>query len=833
MKIFGIDTGCGTSFNDKLYYLVYGLMTRLGFICWGGQGGGGNPGASTTYTSNIPDYARPYVENMMGATQSQLFNTAVNPDTGATEMTGFKPYQPYSTDPNNYVAPFTPMQNQSFQGASNLVTPSQFGTATNMASLSGQGMLGTTGSALGYGSSGAGYGSQGSNLGVFGGAQYGSQGAGYGQQATQAGQNYQNLATSPAAMQAYMSPYMQNVVDYQKGQALRDYQIAAPMRQAAAVGQGAFGGNRLALQQSEAQRGLMSQLQGIEATGAQSAFQNAQAQQQFGANLGLQGLQTGIQGANTGLAGVNAQLAGTAQGMQGAQVGLQGVAGAQAGYQGAIGAANTLGGLGSAQNQATLANLQMQNQFGAQQQAPEQQKINQQIQDYATAQQYPMMQLGMMSNMLRGLPMQGVTTQSYQALPSNINQTIGTLGSLYGASKAFGAKDGGVVKGLAAGGAIKGYSVGGNIKAQLSTMNDAQLQQVLRTSSSDEVRQMAAQILAEHKMAEQVAGQDQGRGLAMASTGDTFDNMATGAGGGIVAFAGGEEVEDPYLKQARLTRQQAGVTGSPYEKYAAALETQGADIPRRKEELKGQLITDYFSNLGTQTGPLAYAALNAAKETTPKFRETTEKINKMGAEQSKAQAELVQADRLERLGLSKEAGDIREKALTRRKDIEVANIHKQGVLGAASRSTDADRRIETFRKAIIASLPESQRAAAEKDPLIAQKAQSQYFSEVGMTGAKLNVTAESKIGAEHKAIDEKYKTPLLMAETDADREAIEAKIQAEKNAVIKRYDTSAPTPTPAAAPAPATGLPLTTPGPGGQTLYLLPNGNYSAVKPKG
>ena len=48
-----------------------------------------------------------------------------------------------------------------------------------------------------------------------------------------------------------------------------------------------------------------------------------------------------------------------------------------------------------------------------------------------------MMQLGMMSNMLRGLPMQSTTTQSYQALPPVGQQAMGYgLGAL-GAYKAF------------------------------------------------------------------------------------------------------------------------------------------------------------------------------------------------------------------------------------------------------------------------------------------------------------------------------------------------------------------------------------------------------------
>jgi hypothetical protein len=255
-----------------------------------------------------------------------------------------------------------------------------------------------------------------------------------------------------------MSPYMQNVVDFQKQSALRDYQIAQPMRQAEAVSKGAFGGSRQAIVDAEAQRNLNTQLQGIQATGTQKAFEDAQRQQQFGAQLGLQGLQAGygglglgIQGAQTGLQGVGAQqaagqlgLAGTAQGIQGAGMGLQGIGQAlgagQYGLQGygmANQAAGTLGQLGTQQLAADTSIIGTQSQMGSQQQQLEQNKINQAIQDYATAQQYPMMQLGMLNAMLRGLPLQQGTTQMYQAQPGFAQQGLGLgLGAL-GAVKAF------------------------------------------------------------------------------------------------------------------------------------------------------------------------------------------------------------------------------------------------------------------------------------------------------------------------------------------------------------------------------------------------------------
>jgi hypothetical protein len=438
---------------------------------FGGSGGGGSgPTQSTTYSSNVPEYARPYVENMLQSAQSQIYND---------DMTSFRPYQAYSSDVNDYFAGFSPLQQSAQESAYYLQTPSQFGTASGLAGMAGMGGLGAQDQSGFLGSEALGYGQAGSMYGGLGASQamqaaqqaqqqaqmYGSQGAGYGGRGVQAaeqgfgaGEQFAQQATDPNAVQSYMSPYMQNVVDFQKQSALRDFQIAQPMRQAQAIAKGAFGGSRQAIVDAEAQRNLNTQLQGIQATGSQKAFEDAQRQQQFGAQLGLQGLQAGygglglgMQGAGVGLSGVGQQLGagqlglqGTSQGMQGAQTGLQGIGQAlgagQYGLQGlgmANQAAGTLGQLGTQQLAADTSIIGTQSQMGAQQQQLEQNKINQAIQDYATAQQYPMMQLAQLNAMLRGLPLQQATTQQYQAQPGIAQQGLGLgLGAL-GAVKAF------------------------------------------------------------------------------------------------------------------------------------------------------------------------------------------------------------------------------------------------------------------------------------------------------------------------------------------------------------------------------------------------------------
>jgi hypothetical protein len=109
---------------------IYGL---------GGGGGGPVQSTGTTYQTNIPEYAEPYVHTMLGATQKQLF------DMQGDEITGFKPYTPYSTSASDYVAPFSPMQQEAFRGAQNL-GPSPLGEIGGQ--MAGAATLGALGNLL-------------------------------------------------------------------------------------------------------------------------------------------------------------------------------------------------------------------------------------------------------------------------------------------------------------------------------------------------------------------------------------------------------------------------------------------------------------------------------------------------------------------------------------------------------------------------------------------------------------------------------------------------------------------------------------------------------------
>jgi len=449
-----------------------------------------------------------------------------------------------------------------------------------------------------YGAQGAGYGAQAAGFGQEAGMGFGGMGAGYGSQAAgMAGQGYgagaqfAQQATDPNAVAAYMNPYVAQSLAPQLQLLNQQFGIERAKQQGAAAQAGAFGGSREALQGSLInQNQALAQQQAI-AQGYNTAFNNAQQQQQFGANLGLQGMaagqsalgmgiqgaQAGLQGANTalqgyqqgmagaqaglqgvgaqtaasqmqqqgaaqalqgaqtglqgvgaqtaasqmgqqgvaqglqgigyGLQGVGAQTAasqmqqqGAAQGMQGAGYGLQGLNTAQQGYAGATQAAGQLGQLGTQQLAADTSVLGTQAQFGSQQQAQQQQAIDQAVLNYQNAQNYPYMQLGFMSNLLRGTPVGNTTQTTYMAQPGMASQLGGLAATGLGAYSALKAEGGSIKdRGYAKGG-IVGYSSGGDVeesmRSKLEDLDVPHLQSVIQNKESPKMAGIAKEVLA-------------------------------------------------------------------------------------------------------------------------------------------------------------------------------------------------------------------------------------------------------------------------------------------------------------------------------------------------
>ena len=425
------------------------MIIRNKFNGYGGDGrrlypggGGGAPSEQTVTQTTIPEYARPYVERMLGKAEAYA-------DT---------PYQPYvdaSGQPISRIAGFSPMQQQAFQGAANLGPAQQLGTATQMAGLAGL---------------------------RAGQAQYGptaftSQNVNAPQLQQFQMQRPEDVATGkftdPDVMQQYMSPYQQAVTDIDKREAMRQASIMGQQQSAQAARAGAFGGSRHAIVDAERQRNLAQQLGDIQTRGSQSAFQQAGQQfqsdqqralqaalanQQMGygtgqanlqAQLGVQGLgaQTGMQAqlANQ-QANMEAQRLGEQSRQFGANYGMQGI-------QQQLAAAGMLGNLGQSQFGQQQAALQMQAGMGQQQQAQDQRALDMAYQDFLSQRGHTQQQIAFMSDLLRGGPLSQSTYQQFQAPPSFLAQAGGAglayLGARQAFPGAFGAKGGVVPGGLA------------------------------------------------------------------------------------------------------------------------------------------------------------------------------------------------------------------------------------------------------------------------------------------------------------------------------------------------------------------------------------------------
>jgi hypothetical protein len=443
--------------------------------------GGGGGGGNTTSTGTT--YTSSIPEWLRPQTEALLgagTQEYFNVDPSG-QIRSVKPYRAFSEDKESYFAPFTQQQQDVFGEVGGMTTSPLYGSGAALAGQSGVSALG------------------------------------YGQQAAGMGGLYERMATDPMSVQGYMSPYMQQVVERQKQAAIEDAQRANLGANLGSVRSGTYGGARQTLAQSQREAALEKQLGDIQAGGLQSAFDQARQAQQFGVTTGLQGLQTGLQGLGT------------------------------AGQMG-----RSLADIASAQQQADVQRVGLQSEIGAQQQAREQGIIDQRIQDFALAEQYPFQQLSGYSGLLRGYATPTTTINQYRAAQSPLTQLAGTGIQLGGAAQAFGL-------GKKAGGQIKSYTQGGitsvdALESMAEDLSIPQIQQsvknktlpgyvgipILQNKVNNAERMKMAQGIApdmgqEPPIADQV--------MARADALQGIDSVATGAGGGMVAFERGGPVQ--------------------------------------------------------------------------------------------------------------------------------------------------------------------------------------------------------------------------------------------------------------------------------------------------
>ena len=195
---------------DMLPERAFQLHSKYGMTL---EGGGGGPSSTTTTTSGLNAALEPAALNLIAGAIPEYFNVD-----SAGNITGVKPYTPYSTRAQDYVAGFSPQQEAVFREAAAMQRPGQFQDATQLAGMAGMGglrsaedanMYGSAGfqsgmmgqqvglqaaqraaeraqqaeqAAYGYGNAGFQSGMLGQQLGIQGGQRFGEMGAGYGAQ---------------------------------------------------------------------------------------------------------------------------------------------------------------------------------------------------------------------------------------------------------------------------------------------------------------------------------------------------------------------------------------------------------------------------------------------------------------------------------------------------------------------------------------------------------------------------------------------------------------------------------------------------------------------------
>lgn len=364
---------------------------EAGFIAPQGGGKGGAAASAPTQTtstvnqSNLPEYARPYFEDMLK--QSASLAKA--------------DYQPYTGD---RIAELNTNQNAAI--GSIAANQGSFQPYFNQA---GQGLTSAMNTAQN--------------------TQFNP---------TQATNSYNASGFTPdkftgAAVGEYMNPYLQQSLNPQIELLNRQFAQQGNQLNSKAAANGAFGGYRNALEQSSNRLNNNLAFSNLVGQGYNNAYNsamgqfNASQQQNFQANQALN--QNQQQQAQLGLAasGQNNQY-----GLSQAQIALQGGQQAQAAAQG-------LGALGTAQQQAQQSDANALLNAGTIQQNQSQTALNQTYQDFINQQYYPYQTLNWQSGILRGVPVTAnQTVTGYQAPPSPVSQLAGLGLGAAGLSKIWG-----------------------------------------------------------------------------------------------------------------------------------------------------------------------------------------------------------------------------------------------------------------------------------------------------------------------------------------------------------------------------------------------------------
>ena len=346
-----------------------------------GKGGGKQP--SQVSQVSIPEYAKPYVERMLGRTEALV-------ETPTPQYQG----QAFA-DP-------TVEQMEVRQRAANLQLPGGFRGAQQMVQEAGNRAIQAS--------------------------QYNP----YQFRMERVRSPYVGPARqfSVGESMAYETPYLQRVLDVQKRKAIEDAQQTQLGANLGSARRGTYGGARQALLQAQREKALGQQLGDIEATGRQKAFE--QAQQQFErdrkAQMSVEELRAKqMQEANLAnqLRFLEAQKATEGSRQFGAGLGLKGLEQLRM-------AGVSAGDIAKSEAAAELAQLKMQAQIAREKQIEEQRRLDYEQQQFQQKQKDPYKREQFMSDILRGTGTLQGGEALYTAPQTALQQIVGTGLPAYG-----------------------------------------------------------------------------------------------------------------------------------------------------------------------------------------------------------------------------------------------------------------------------------------------------------------------------------------------------------------------------------------------------------------
>lgn len=396
------------------------------------SGSSGGPTSSTSYTSNLPDFAKPYFESLMSRAEA---NSEV-------------PYQPYTGQRQAGTAADTTTAANATRAAFAAGSPGVDAAKTAAAGAAPV-VSGLTGFASKEISSGynpsAPYAAATFNPGTVA---PGSVGA---------------PAFSAADAARYADPYREAVTVRQKAAAVRTFEEGQGARDAPAVRAGGLGGYRNLVSEGVARRGLQNQLGDIDAAGLKEGWD--QAQKQFNADES-RALQAGTTTAQLGLtaqqsnqqAGLAAQERTEASRQYGATTGAQqkqfeatqdmqgqveterarqqAAAVNQQGGAMALNQAQALGGLADMEQRLAQARTAALHAQGTAQESFTQRALDIATADFESQRDAEQQRLQQLSGLMRGVPVSPNTTVAKYENPNQMLQLAGLGGlALTGAAR--------------------------------------------------------------------------------------------------------------------------------------------------------------------------------------------------------------------------------------------------------------------------------------------------------------------------------------------------------------------------------------------------------------